>query len=272
MSAEYGRSAGATVNVAYTQRHEPVQRRGLGVLPRHGAERHRLSSCRPAARSRRCERNQFGGAFGGPIVKNKAFFFGEYEGFRQTRKTVVLPDDPDMAQRQGILSVDVRNPLTGATYPAGTPIPMTDFARKVLAGLPDADRRRAPPTTTPMLQEFTNDIDKGSGKVDYQFSTGADDVRPLRLARSSTTSTSRRCRCRRAAPATATSTRRNKQFARRLHLGALRHVAPRGPLRLVAAPRPARTRRRSAPPARSTSTASSACRPIRASRAACRPS
>ena len=35
MSAEYGRSGGATINVAYTQRHEPVQRRGLGVLPRH---------------------------------------------------------------------------------------------------------------------------------------------------------------------------------------------------------------------------------------------
>ena len=43
---------------------------------------------------------------------------------------------PTLAQRQGILTVDVRNPLTGAVYPAGTPIPMTAFARKVLTELP----------------------------------------------------------------------------------------------------------------------------------------
>ena len=32
--------------------------------------------------------------------------------------------------------MDVRHPLTGVIYPAGTPLPMTAFARKVLTGLP----------------------------------------------------------------------------------------------------------------------------------------
>ena len=31
------------------------------------------------------ERDQFGGVIGGPIVRNKAFFFADYEGFKQTR-------------------------------------------------------------------------------------------------------------------------------------------------------------------------------------------
>ena len=60
MSAEYGRSGGATINVAYTERHQPLQRRGLGVLPRHRAERHGVLQAgrgvKPAL-----ERNQFGG-------------------------------------------------------------------------------------------------------------------------------------------------------------------------------------------------------------------
>ncbi len=118
-----------------------------------------------------------------------------------------------MTQRQGILTVDVRNPLTGAIYPAGTPIPMTAFARKVLGGSARCRPRSAAANNYRILQEFTNDVDKGSGKVDYQFSPALTVFGAVRLPRWSTTSTTRRCRCRRAAPATATPTRTNKQFA-----------------------------------------------------------
>ena len=87
-----------------------------------------------------------------------------------------------MAQRQGILAVDVRNPLTGEIYPAGTPIPMSAFARKVLNDLPaptNAGDREQPA----VLQEFTNDTPKAGGKVDIQISPRAVGVRPRRLAR-----------------------------------------------------------------------------------------
>ena len=39
------------------------------------------------------DRHQFGGVFGGPIVRNKAFFFGDYEGLRQTRRVDRLCHD-----------------------------------------------------------------------------------------------------------------------------------------------------------------------------------
>ncbi|PYU23365.1 MAG: TonB-dependent receptor, partial [Acidobacteria bacterium] len=52
-------------------------------------------------------RNQFGGSLGGPIKKDKTFFFGTYEGLRQGVGTVIGPQVPTAATRQGILPVKV---------------------------------------------------------------------------------------------------------------------------------------------------------------------
>ena len=82
--------------------------------------------------------NQFGGAFGGPVIKNKAFFFMDYEGFRRTQKRPAFSTLPTMEQRQGILGMPIRNPYTGEVYSDGV-IPqaqITPFAAEVLAGLP----------------------------------------------------------------------------------------------------------------------------------------
>ena len=50
------------------------------------------------------KRNQFGGSIGGPIVKNKLFFFFNYEGLRQSRTTTVTDTVPSPNARAGILS------------------------------------------------------------------------------------------------------------------------------------------------------------------------
>ncbi|MEZ5285637.1 MAG: TonB-dependent receptor [Vicinamibacterales bacterium] len=115
------------------------------------------------------DRDQFGGVLGGPILRNKAFFFADVELFRQTRGQTATTTIATLDQRQGLLSVPVRNPLTGVTYPAGTPIPMTAFARKVLGELPDPSRGTAT-NNLAILQEFTNDTNKAGGKVDFQLS------------------------------------------------------------------------------------------------------
>ena len=41
------------------------------------------------------QRNQFGGVFGGPIVRNRTFFFADYEGFRQISQDAYVRQHPD---------------------------------------------------------------------------------------------------------------------------------------------------------------------------------
>ena len=62
--------------------------------------------------------NQFGGALGGPVVKNKVFFFGDYQGTRRNTGGSALLRVPSAAERQGDLSglgVDIFDPASGAT-------------------------------------------------------------------------------------------------------------------------------------------------------------
>ena len=82
------------------------------------------------------QRNQYGLTIGGPIVKNKIFFFGDYEGFRQIQKSPYFASIPNLNDRAGILPSTVVNPLTGVVYPAGTLVSMIPFAKKVLTELP----------------------------------------------------------------------------------------------------------------------------------------
>jgi hypothetical protein len=49
-------------------------------------------------------RNQFGGAAGGPIVKDKTFVFGDYEGFRQAKGITTTIKVPSADARLGILA------------------------------------------------------------------------------------------------------------------------------------------------------------------------
>src|SRR5260370_38168549 len=47
-------------------------------------------------------RNQYGGTINGPIIRDKLFFFGSYEGFRQVAPTVSVTRVPTAAERASV--------------------------------------------------------------------------------------------------------------------------------------------------------------------------
>jgi hypothetical protein len=166
-SAEFGRSGGAVINASYRS----------GTNQFHGAlwEYNRNTALNAVGFFKPVGgvkppliRNQFGFTFGGPIIKDHTFFFLDYEGFRQISKTLVFSALPTLAQRNGILAVDVRDPLMGNTYKAGTPIPMTDFARKVLADLPAPNATGANNYQNLVPNRAYND--KFNIRLDHKFS------------------------------------------------------------------------------------------------------
>jgi hypothetical protein len=66
-------------------------------------------------------RNQFGGTLGGPIRKDKTFFFGYYEGLRSATPATFVGTMPTDAQRTGDFSALLGAP-TGQTDALGRPI------------------------------------------------------------------------------------------------------------------------------------------------------
>jgi hypothetical protein len=144
-SAEYGRAGGAVINASV---------RG-GTNQFHGSlweflrntKLNAVGFFRPATGVKPVfVQNQFGAAFGGPIKKDKMFFFANFEGMRRVERTLQYATIATMDQRQGNFGVTIRNPLTGDLYTNGV-IPasaISSFAKKVLGDLPTPIRSTAP--------------------------------------------------------------------------------------------------------------------------------
>src|SRR5918992_3072967 len=64
--------------------------------------------------------NQFGGNLGGPLIRNRAFFFGDFEATRIEQGVLRTGRLMTASERAGILPGTVRDPLTGLPFPNNT--------------------------------------------------------------------------------------------------------------------------------------------------------
>jgi hypothetical protein len=142
-SAEYGRFAGGLVNI--------ITRSGTNQF--HGSlfeflRNNKLNAYDWSALTIVPQhRNQFGGSFGGPIRKDKTFFFGTYSGLRQNLgqflNSAVVPSALERAGNFSASKTKPNDPLNGnAPFPGGI-IPANRFdsvAQNILNKyIPDAN-------------------------------------------------------------------------------------------------------------------------------------
>src|SRR5580700_4062561 len=123
-SAEYGKTSGGIVN-AVTRSGTNSFHGSVYEFLRNSALDARNFFEDPTTRKASFKRNQFGGALGGPIYKNRTFFFADYEGIRQAKGIANVNFVPSSAARSGNLqsgtvTVDPAVQKYLALYPVST--------------------------------------------------------------------------------------------------------------------------------------------------------
>lgn len=166
---EYGGTSGSTTSV--------VTRSGTNAL--HGSLYEFLRNDIFDARNffsadvEPLKQNQFGGTIGGPIRRDRTFFFGYYEGFRNrqgvTRSAVVATP----AQRRGDFSA--KTPPLLDISAGGVPFPGGAIPPSLLNPVAVGVMERFIPLGNAAPSVFTstvvthNDYDQGGGRLDHRF-------------------------------------------------------------------------------------------------------
>ncbi len=132
-SAEYGRSNGGVILVS--QKSGSNELHGtLFEFFRHDAlnARNLFAATGPRPRFRR---NQYGFVLGGPLRRNRTFFFADWQRARLQTGTVRTSTIPTTLQQQGIFTAGIYDPLARSRFPGDTiPASRWDPASRAVAG------------------------------------------------------------------------------------------------------------------------------------------
>jgi hypothetical protein len=183
-SAEFGHNAGSNTNI--------VTRSGSNQF--HGDVYDFLRNDVLDARNffsvntEPLKQNQFGGTLGGPIQKDKTFFFAYYEGFRNRQGETQLTTVPTQLERQGDFSQandivpcetgippapggELQNCFTGQVY-SGNQLPSIDpIAQNILNFYPLPNSPAYGPNAYGTTQEVQNTSDQFGTRVDHYISS-----------------------------------------------------------------------------------------------------
>src|SRR3984893_5523171 len=128
--AQYGRNSGAIVNLATRSGTNEYHGELFEFIRNNALDARNFFNVREGSNGRPLiqspfRRNDFGVDFGGPIVKNKLFFFLAYEGLRQSQNLTLSTTVPSVNDRAGVTAPAIQKllPLIPAANLVGTGTP-----------------------------------------------------------------------------------------------------------------------------------------------------
>ncbi|HXL79261.1 MAG TPA: carboxypeptidase-like regulatory domain-containing protein, partial [Pyrinomonadaceae bacterium] len=155
--AEYGRNSGAIVNIVTKSGTNDFHGSLFEFFRNNALDARNFFNPAPDPQTA-FRNNQFGGALGGPIARNRTFFYAAYEGQRERvglNSTARVPDPQEIAALGGPTNPVIARLLARNPWPApNRPLPLFDNT-----GAPNLF------VTTRAL----NDVDSFIGKIDHSF-------------------------------------------------------------------------------------------------------
>ncbi|HEY8228695.1 MAG TPA: TonB-dependent receptor [Pyrinomonadaceae bacterium] len=137
--ASFGRNPGAQVNVILNSGSNDIHGSAFEFFRNAALDARNVFA--PSTEPRpKYIRNQFGGSLGGPIKRNRTFFFADYEGTRSREGITRLTNVPTHQERQGDFSQSLFgvpiNPFTGQPFTNGRiPDPFINAVGRAIAAI-----------------------------------------------------------------------------------------------------------------------------------------
>jgi outer membrane receptor protein involved in Fe transport len=161
--AEYGRSAGGVINIVTKSGSNALHGSGFDFFRNNALDARNFFN-EVGQPQNAFHNNQFGGSLGGPIVKDKTFFFVDYEGMREKgaeASTACVPTQADInqaiADNGGVVNPVIAAMLAKPNLVWPTPA----------AGAPDCYNDGG--SNISLATPFSNRVDSAIVKIDHSF-------------------------------------------------------------------------------------------------------
>ncbi|PYP83995.1 MAG: hypothetical protein DMF61_21390 [Blastocatellia bacterium AA13] len=175
--ASFGRNAGAQVNTVLKSGSNSFHGTAYEFFRNAALDARNFFA--PADESApRYQRNQFGFSMGGPIARNRTFFFADYEGTRVREGITRVTNVPTLEERRGDFSHSLFpapiNPFTQQPFPGGViPDQFQNPIGRAIAALYPAPNRSTPLrnfVSSPALRDRNDDFDV---RVDHMMGSAS---------------------------------------------------------------------------------------------------
>lgn len=167
--SEYGRSAGGVVNIVTKSGTNDIHGTGFEFFRNNALDARNFFN-QVGTPQNPFHNNQFGGALGGPIKRDKTFFFVDYEAMREKgaeASTACVPTAQDIATATAANGTAV-NPVISALL-ARNPWPAPNLGGSCLSN--GSDGQTPVTANVSLATPFSNRVDSAIVKIDHNINT-----------------------------------------------------------------------------------------------------